>query len=720
MATTTTPRISRALRWSIGVVLALLAAFALCEAAGWPFLRGPLERALAKGLARDARVEGDFSAHLLGGVRVHADRLVVGPAPEGPVLRDAAGRARDFLDAGGVALTLPYATVWHFARGGRERPVEVDSLIVERLDLGLVRDAAGAANWHFGGRKPRHESEPPRFGRLVVKNGSLRYDDAITHLALDATLSTREGRDAHDARLEARASGRYRDRPVEARLTSSGLLPLVAPPAARASPVPVTLSLRAGATALDLDGRVQDVLHLAALDAAFHLVAPSLAAAGDSVGVTLPTTSPFRMDGRIAKAGDVWSASVAGLTLGSSRLHGDFRYDLRPAKPTLTGTLGGMLLALPDLAPAFGASGQRKQRRTGDRVLPQREFDIPSLAAMDADVTMKIDRFQLGTPRLEALAPLQGRVRLHDGRLAVQDLVAGSSGGRVRGNFALDATDRDQPHWNAELHWSGVQLDRFIKPRDTRRVDAEARAEQREGRVPGYVSGLLSGEAKLAGRGRSAAEMLASLDGTTQMWVKDGEISHLLIELSGIDLAESLGVLVRGDEPLPVRCAVTRVVARNGVLAPEVAVIDTKDTTLVVSGKVDLGDEKLALLVAARPRDVTPVALRGPLHIDGTFAHPQVHLDRAAIGWRVAAAAALATVAAPLASLLAFVDLGDADKAVCRDAVAQMKGPAPRAAAKSSERKAARQDAARGEAPAEDDADEAGRSAQPPSTHRMQ
>lgn len=709
MATTTT-RNSRALRWLIGVLLAFVAAFALCEALGWPFLRAPLQRALANGLARDVRIDGEFAAHLLGGVRVRGQRLVVGPARDGPLLHDAAGRPRDFLDADGVALTLPYSTVWHFVRGQRDRPVVVDALVVDHLDLGLVRDAEGRANWHFGTTSPKRHAELPRFDRLVVKNGRLRYDDAVAHLDLDATLATHEGRAASEARLQAEARGHYRDKPVRALLTSAGLLPLVAPPAAGASAVPVTLSVQAGPTELSLDGRVHDVLHLSALDAAFHLVAPSLAAAGDSLGLTLPTTAPFRMDGRIAKAGEVWSATIAGLTLGSSRLRGDFRYDRGAAPARLSGTLGGSLLALPDLAPAFGKAAGAHAK--GERVLPQRKFDIPSLAEMDADVGVKIDRFQLGTPQLEALAPLQARVRLHDGRLAVQDLVAGSSGGRVRGDFALDAGDRQRPRWSAELHWSGVQLDRFIKPRDTRRVDAQARAEEHAGRAPGYVSGLLSGEAKLSGRGRSAAELLGSLDGSTQMWVKDGEISHLLIEMSGIDVAESLGVLVRGDEPLPVRCAVARVVARDGVLTPEVAVIDTKDTTLLVSGKVDLGDEKLALLVTARPRDITPVALRGPLHIDGSFAHPQVHLDRAAIGWRVAAAAALATVAAPLASLLAFVDLGDADKAVCRDAVAQMKGAAPRAAAKSSERKAAQQDAA--------DDERAAPRTQPPSTHRME
>ena len=712
--------------WLLAALALVVVALAVCEAIGWPFLRGPIERALSKGLARPVQVGGDFRLHLLGAVRLRGERLVIGAPADGPLLRDAAGKPRDFLDAGGIALALPYSTVLALARGRHDRPLRVSSLDVASIDVGLLRTADGAANWHFGDTQRKDTAPPqlPQFDRLVVQNGKLHFEDAVTRVLLDVAVKTDEGQRATNAdakaaapRLEATASGHYRKSPVEARLESSGLLPLVTPQR-EASPVPVTLKLKVGATELDLDGKVGDVLKLDSLDGRFHLVAPSLAAVGDSLGITLPTTAPFRMDGRIAKADALWSADIASLVLGTSRLRGDFRYDTAPAKPRLTGQLGGARLALPDLAPAFGAPPDKRQRATArqtkDRLLPQRDFDIPSLAAMDADVTLKLDSFFLGTPQLESLAPLDGRLRLHDSRLSVEDLLARSAGGEVRGGFALDARDVKQPRWNADLRWSGIQLERFVKPRDTLRKDAAAQAKEKAGGgAAGYVSGALSGRAQLDGRGRSIAELLASLDGTTQMWVKDGKISHLLIEASGIDIAESLGLVMRGDAPLPMRCAVTRLAVKDGAVKPEVAVIDTEDTTLVVSGGVSLADEQLDLVVTARPRDMTPVALRGPLHIDGSFAHPQVHLDKQAIGLRVAAAAALATVAAPLASLLAFIDLGDEDKAVCSEAAARMQGKAPRAAVQSSQRAASQADARR-QAPSEPK-----RTAEP-QTHRTQ
>ncbi|WP_395142281.1 hypothetical protein [Schlegelella aquatica] len=62
---------------------------------------------------------------------------------------------------------------------------------------------------------------------------------------------------------------------------------------------------------------------------------------------------------------------------------------------------------------------------------------------------------------------------------------------------------------------------------------------------------------------------------------------------SASDIAESLGILVRGDESLPVRCAVAQFTARDGHLKTEVGLIDTPDTTLLVEGTVSLRQERL-------------------------------------------------------------------------------------------------------------------------------
>ncbi len=71
----------------------------------------------------------------------------------------------------------------------------------------------------------------------------------------------------------------------------------------------------------------------------------------------------------------------------------------------------------------------------------------------------------------------------------------------------------------------------------------------------------------------------------------------------------------------------------------------------------------LALLTAiALPKDFSPLTLRSPLRVQGSLADPQVSLEKAPIGMKVAGAALLALLN-PLAALLPLVDAGNSDEA---------------------------------------------------------
>jgi AsmA family protein len=653
------------IRRGIGIGLALLiGAVALGEALEWPFLRVPVQDALTKSLQRPVQLDAPFGVRLIGSLRIRSSQLVIGPPPELTTQPELV-RARD------VRLKLPYATLWHAARGHVDRAPVIDALTVAHLEAHLLRDARGAANWRLG-KTPSTGADAaasalPRFGLLQVRSGEIDLDDALLPLTLRASASTQEGtatdRDgATLAGLQVQARGTYRGLPLTADLQSSGVLPWVRSDGSTGT-TPLRLDLRVGRAHLKLDGQAADLLQLSGLDAAVELSGPSLAAVGDALDLTLPTTAAFDMRGRVRQNGGVWVAEIASWRVGTSRLRGDFRYDTESAPPLLTGTLAGERLALADLGPAIGTrAGGPADSNAAGRVLPQREFDIPSLQRMNADVVLRLDRLDLGTSQIESLAPLQGRVRLQRGVLGVQELLARTASGTLRGEITVDAQTPQTPHWRADLRWGGIELERFVKARND---NAAAAATQR---APGYLSGTLGGSANVTGRGRSIAAVMATLDGKAGLWVQGGSVSHLLVELAGIDLAEGLGVLIKGDERLPLRCAVTQWTLRDGTARPETALIDTQDTTLLINGELSLAKESLALVVTAQPHDMSLFTLRAPLRINGRFAAPQVQLDKSRIALRLAGAAALAVLAPP-AALLALVDLGEDDRQQCADAV---------------------------------------------------
>lgn len=674
----------------LGAALLVLV-LAICEWLEWPFLRAPLERLAARGLEREVVIGDDFGLRLFGPLRLRSNRLIIASPADGPALEDAAGRPRDLLRAEDLALSISYLGLFRLLRGG-EHAASIHSLDVGHLDAALARDAEGRANWKFGQQREQ-ASKLPQFERLAVKNGQIDIEDAPLRLALDTTVRTLEGTQVDPAvpgavapGFELAAVGAYRGEPLEAHLRTSGLLPLAS--RVDAPVVPLHAELKMAGTRLTLDGHGRDLLRLQSFSGRFGLEGTSLAAVGDALKVTLPTTGAFAMNGQIAKEGAVWSVIVDRLELGASRLNGRFRYDPTPAVPVLTGELGGARLELPDLLPAFGGPRQpTAAARERSRVLPQREFDIPALGFMNASVDVHLDSLTLGTAYLEPLEPVKGRVTLQDKVLTIDHLAARTARGDLGGKLSLDARAA-LPRWHVDLAWANVDLERFIKARDpaarpakeSKGVDAASAAKAAKAAKvppaaaagqPGYVGGQLGGRARLDGSGRSTAAMLASLDGSSQWWVSNGSVSRLLLELIGLDIAQSLGLLIAGDKRLPVRCAVAKLGVKDGVMRPEVAVIETELTTTYATGEISLAEERLALRFTAHPRNVSPLTLRSPVRVEGSFADPQVALDPASIGSRVAAAAALAIVT-PVAALLALVDLGDDEKAVCQQALARM------------------------------------------------
>jgi uncharacterized protein involved in outer membrane biogenesis len=127
----------------------------------------------------------------------------------------------------------------------------------------------------------------------------------------------------------------------------------------------------------------------------------------------------------------------------------------------------------------------------------------------------------------------------------------------------------------------------------------------------------------------------------------------------GLDLAQALGVLIRGDHPLPLNCARFDLQARNGVLEPRLAVIDNRDTTVRIDGNVNLQDESLALRLVARPKDWSPLSLRTPITVSGTLGKPDVGIEGRRLAGRVIGALALGAAAGPAAAVIPLIEPGD-------------------------------------------------------------
>lgn len=666
----------------LSVLGMLLLALLALEVAGWPFLRAPLETQLSQRLQRNVQLDGAFRLHLLGSIRLRVGELRIAP-PDWE--RDSRGKpAPPFIQAREARLVLPYSTLLDQFRAG-VNPLRVQLLEVGAIDARLRRLTDGRANWRFAPRDGTAAGggggAAPEFVHLIVHKGQLSLADAQQDLRLNAQVRTREGSARDAAGLFVRASGRWRDQPFTAEARSPGILPLVAP-ARNGRPVALALSARLANpgrrdSELRFRGRARDLLRFEGLAGEFRVAGPSLAAVGNAAAVTLPSTAAFFMQGRIGKEGQRWEVDVSRFDVGDTHLSGRFLYETKALRPLLTGSLHGRQLLLRDLAPALGASppppgrddaGQPDGPAVGSKgkVLPQRDFDIPSLQRMDADVAIDLDKVDLGSASLQPLHPLAAQLTLQQGVLRLERLLARTAQGQLQGHLQLDSRE-EVPLWSGDLRWNGIALSDWVRARnrfaqDARDASPAQRQEERlagERRTPHFLTGELAGEARFQGRGRSTAAMLGSLDGHLYLWIRDGTLSHLLVEAIGLDIAQGLGLVLRGDRNLPLRCAAMSLRAEDGLLHTEAGVVDTPDTLLLLSGRVSLAEERFQLRIEARPHDRSPLSVRAPLLLRGSFAAPSARPDLEKLGGKAVLASVLGALLTPLAALLPLVDPGE-------------------------------------------------------------
>lgn len=620
-----------------GTVLLLAAGLGAAEWAGWPFLAQPLERALSQRIGRAVQLSepgtgrAGFSIRFVGGVRMDTPWLqIAAPAwSETPYLL----LARD------ARFEWDYADLWRAWHG---QALHTRHVKARSLDVQAERRADGEASWSLAPPASGSTAAPtPTVGELEVEAGTMRLDDVPGRLALAAEAVV-------DGGLRLSARGQYRDMPVQITVSAPSL----------AASAALSVKASAGRASLDFEGVAEALPRLDKLDGRFTMHGPSLAAMGDPVGVTLPTTGPFRASGHVQRKPGRWDVEVTSATVGASTLAGSFAYETDREVPLLSGQLRGKRLLLVDLGPVVGVAPAAGTRRQRTKVLPNRPFDLAALRRMDARVDIDIAEVDLKTRWLEPLKPLRAQLQLAAGVLMLADLDARTGQGKLTGSLHLDGRG-ERALWLANLRWAGLRLEHWLRT-DGAKVAGKSTA------APPFATGRLDGRATLRGRGLSTAAILADLQGSFRTQLHEGKISHLALEAAGLDLAQWLGVTMRGDDLLPVTCAVADLTVARGVFSPRVLVLDTSDSAIWVDGTLSLASEAMDLRAVVMPRDFSPLALRTPLRVSGSLAAPEVSFDKGPLAGKLAASLLLALVN-PLAALIPLLDLGD-DEAATRGA----------------------------------------------------
>jgi uncharacterized protein involved in outer membrane biogenesis len=532
--------------------------------------------------------------------------------------------------------------------------VELPYLSLAKPWLLLERDAKGRQNWVLKGGEFDPEALPD-IESMRVDAGKLEIRDAVKRTDID--VAVRSGDPAKDSRvapLLVDGSGTYIGNAfkIDGRIDS----PLVL--ADQQRPYHIDLRANAGPTHATAKGYVLQPLKLAGMNLQFGLRGPDMGLLFPLLGVAIPTTPPYRMAGQLSRKGKTWHYDDFTGMLGDSDIAGDTAFTQGGERPFLKADVVSKRLDFDDLAGFVGAppqtggketaSAEQKreaaQLRAKSRVLPDEPFDLAKLRGMDADVRWKAHR--VNAPKLPIEA-MDMHLFVEDAVLRLAPLDFQVAGGHVASTIRMDAR-RDTIATRADIKATGLNLPKLFPT-----------AELTDTSV-----GRIGGRLNLTAEGNSIARMAATADGEVGALMGRGRISNLLMEYAGIDIAESIKFLLTKDRTIPIRCAYADFAVKQGIATSRQMAFDTDDTVIFGSGRIDLRDERLDLLLKPRPKDFSLVSLRAPLRVDGTFKDPGFHPDAKVITLRGVAAALLGSIAPPLA-LIATVETGPGKDTNC-------------------------------------------------------
>jgi uncharacterized protein involved in outer membrane biogenesis len=511
--------------------------------------------------------------------------------------------------------------LWQLVRHFR---VVLPAVTISEPKVFLEKNAEGAANWDFRASTaltepvvPEKRTEFPVVKKLTIKRGTLLFDDRVTKTQANLKLIEAEAAGFLDAPVKLNAEGSYQKMPLTLAFSGGSYENL----RSSAEPYPVQVDLTVGKLKAKIHGNMTEPLEMKGEDITLDIQGDDMANLFPIIRLVFPKTPPYRLKGHLKHEGKVWSFSNFTGKVGDSDLSGDIRVDTGRERPMMKADLASNLLDFDDLAgfiggtpeagPAETASAEQKKdaatTKKSGRIFPDQPYDLERLKAMDADVILRAKKIL--APKFP-IDDLNAALKLNDGVLSFTPATFGIANGRMEIYSTFDGSKRP----------SQVKIDARLRQLDLRRFLGETSFAQK-------TLGPIGGRIMLTGTGESFRELMGTASGNTFLVMGGGEISGMLVELAGLDVAEAVGFLARGDKSIPVRCGLVDLEANDGQMAVKTLVFDTEDSVVYGEGNIDLRDEKLNVVVLPVPKDFSPLSLRAYIRAHGPLNNVSVFPD---------------------------------------------------------------------------------------------
>ena len=647
------------MKWLAITLVALVLAFvAFITWFDWNYARSFIDREVSTATGRPFQIRGDLSLHWLApnaqapglGRWLPRPRLIANDIVLGNV---AWSQTPNMLTLGRLTFSLEWLPLL-------DKRVVLPEVTLAAPKLFIEQQADGQNNWTFTKGDGKPSPWTLRIGRLILEDGVVHANLIPQQLDLSANIATIDGQAPYGIGISLK--GTFRKVAVTGKARAGDVLSLED----TGDPYPLDASVRIGRTQIAAQGTFTNPATLSALDMHLHLSGPTMADLYPITGVLLPQTPAYDTNGHLLHTAGEWRYERFQGKVGQSDLSGTLVFRERQPRNVLQGAVVSNQLRLADLGPVVGGlnpSGggdltAKPKAPPSDKVLPVEPFKTDRWRAIDADV--QFTGRKIIKDKSLPIDNLVTHLVLDNGVLSLRPLEFGVAGGRITSTLVLNG-QAEPMKVDSQISLRHLKMKQLLPGVDLMKTSV----------------GEVNGDAALTATGNSIAALAASSNGEVKALIDRGSMSKLLLQYLGLNVGNIVLTKLFGDKQIEMRCAAADFAVRDGVMDTRTFVIDTDDTSIGVTGQIDLRREHFNLTVRPEPKHFGLLSLRSPLYVRGTFKHPDVGVSVPTLIARAGGAIALG-VLAPYTALVPLLELGPGKDSPCGELLASLQHPPSR------------------------------------------
>jgi uncharacterized protein involved in outer membrane biogenesis len=423
----------------------------------------------------------------------------------------------------------------------------------------------------------------------------------------------------------------------------------------------IELHADTGPTHLDLNGTLPALTKIDGAQADLAVRGPNVQLLALLAHIVTPDTRAYHLRSHVAVSDNEYRFTKLAGVFGDSDIAGKMTVSLPDNRPKIYADLASRKLDIIDVGPWIGynpntiatkgavAAATTQAKTDHPRILPDAPLRADAMKNFDAHVVYKVDTIR--APHVP-ISNVSLTVDLDHNLLKLSPLTMDIVG---TGHLAADIS------LNARVPAVYTTYDIRLSPTPLGKLMAGF------GLKDSGTTGTIKARINMTGTGDSVRKSLATANGRIAFVLPAGTFWTSYAQLSEFDLGVFLQKLLQKQlkQPIQIHCGLIAFTVKNGVAAADPVLIDTDKNLMAMKGGFSFVDESMNFQFRADGKKFSAFSGQSPVGIGGYFSAPSIHIVSPQLVERVGAAVALGVVATPVASILAFVDPGDAKTAAC-------------------------------------------------------